>query len=91
MKLDAYTMGFSNRTWQETLEILSAFEIQCLVDIRTLPFVRFDGNEAHDVRWGITLGETLARTRGVVPDEKHPLLLRNTGNQQIYALDWDAP
>ena len=37
MKLDAYSMGFSNRTWQETLEILSAFEIQRLVDIRTLP------------------------------------------------------
>ena len=48
------------------------------VDIRTLPFVRFDGNEAHDVRWGITLGESLARKVSVVMDEKHPLLLRNT-------------
>jgi uncharacterized protein (DUF488 family) len=34
---DAYTMGFSNRTWEETLQILHAFEIQRLVDIRTLP------------------------------------------------------
>jgi uncharacterized protein (DUF488 family) len=34
---DAYTMGFSNRTWEQTLEILAAFEIRKLVDIRTLP------------------------------------------------------
>ena len=37
MKLDAYTLGFSNRTWEQTLEILAAFEIRRLVDIRTLP------------------------------------------------------
>src|SRR5262245_60282924 len=34
---DAYTMGFSTRTWEETLEILSAHSIQRLIDIRTLP------------------------------------------------------
>ena len=34
---DAYTMGFSNRTWDETVQILEAFQIQRLVDIRTLP------------------------------------------------------
>jgi uncharacterized protein (DUF488 family) len=34
---DAYTFGFSNRTWEQTIEILEAFEIQRLVDIRTLP------------------------------------------------------
>ena len=37
MKLDAYTLGFSNRTWGQTIEILAAFEIRRLVDIRTLP------------------------------------------------------
>ena len=37
MKFDAFTMGFSNRTWDETIEILQAFQIQRLVDIRTLP------------------------------------------------------
>jgi uncharacterized protein (DUF488 family) len=37
MKFDVYTMGFSNRTWGETLEILTAYQIQQLVDIRTLP------------------------------------------------------
>jgi uncharacterized protein (DUF488 family) len=36
-KFDVYTLGFSNRTWEETLEIFHAFNIQRLVDIRTLP------------------------------------------------------
>jgi uncharacterized protein (DUF488 family) len=30
-------MGFSNRSWDETIKILHAFQIQRLVDIRTLP------------------------------------------------------
>ncbi len=34
---DALTMGFSNRSWEKTVEILSSFKIQRLVDIRTLP------------------------------------------------------
>jgi uncharacterized protein (DUF488 family) len=34
---DAYTMGFSNRTWDDTVQILHAFQIRRLVDIRTLP------------------------------------------------------
>ncbi len=37
MAFDVYTIGFSNRTWDEMLEILRAFEIRRLVDIRTLP------------------------------------------------------
>src|SRR5438477_10277381 len=37
MKFDAYTMGFSNRSWDETVEILNAFQIERLIDIRTLP------------------------------------------------------
>src|SRR5215813_15087300 len=34
---DVYTLGFSNRTWEQTIQILEAFEIRRLVDIRTLP------------------------------------------------------
>ena len=34
---DAFTMGFSNRSWEKTLEILRCFGLQRLVDIRTLP------------------------------------------------------
>ena len=30
-------MGFSNRTWEQTIQALHAFEVQRLVDIRTLP------------------------------------------------------
>ena len=37
MAFDTYTMGFSNRTWEQTIEILRAFHIRRLVDIRTLP------------------------------------------------------
>ena len=37
MAFDAYSMGFSNRTWDETIRILEAFKIRRLVDIRTLP------------------------------------------------------
>ena len=37
MKFDVYTMGFSNRDWDETLEILAAYKIKRLIDIRTLP------------------------------------------------------
>jgi uncharacterized protein (DUF488 family) len=37
MKFDGYTLGFSNRTWEETVEVLQAFRIERLIDIRTLP------------------------------------------------------
>src|SRR6266566_5243315 len=37
MKLDVYSMGFSNRTWEETIAILSGSKIRRLADIRTLP------------------------------------------------------
>ncbi len=45
------------------------------VDIRTLPFVRFEDNEAHcDGLYGLNLGEGVNR---VGPDEKHPFIIRN--------------
>ncbi len=34
---DVYTLGFSNRTWEQTVEILQAYGIRRLLDIRTLP------------------------------------------------------
>jgi uncharacterized protein (DUF488 family) len=34
---DVYSLGFSNRSWDATLDILHAFGIRCVVDIRTLP------------------------------------------------------
>jgi len=51
------------------------------VDIRTLPFVRFEDNETHCQRrhgfnlgGGVPFGEGVA---GVGPDEKHPFVIRN--------------
>ncbi|HAH44030.1 G8 domain-containing protein [Gimesia sp.] len=57
------------------------------VDIRTLPFVRFDGNEAHCQRlFAINLGgfaggkfnKEDSDVEGIGPDYQHPFLLRNT-------------
>ncbi|MBI3864482.1 MAG: G8 domain-containing protein [Planctomycetia bacterium] len=47
------------------------------VDIRTLPFVRFDDNEVHSSQglYGINLGEGVRR---VGPDTRHPFVVRNT-------------
>ena len=44
------------------------------VDIRTLPFVRFDDNECHsDGLYGLNLGEGVER---VGPDQRHPFVIR---------------
>jgi hypothetical protein len=46
------------------------------VDIRTLPFVRFEDNECHhNGTYGINIGEGVDR---VGPDHQHPLVMRNT-------------
>ena len=46
------------------------------VDIRTLPFVRFDDNESHSNtgHYGVNLGEGVD---GVGPDTRHPFIIRN--------------
>jgi hypothetical protein len=44
------------------------------VDIRTLPFVRFQGNEAHSQLYGMNLGEGVG---GVGPDAAHPFVVRD--------------
>ena len=35
--MEVYTLGFSNRRWDETLLLLRSFGIRRVVDIRTLP------------------------------------------------------
>jgi hypothetical protein len=53
------------------------------VDIRTLPFLRFEGNEAHTQRhYGMNLGgaegpESKGGVGGVGPDSDHPFVIRN--------------
>ena len=59
-------------------------------DIRTLPFVRFENNEAHcDGLYGINLGEGVNR---VGPDARHPFVLKNTKIWEIhYAFRVQSP
>jgi G8 domain len=60
------------------------------VDIRTLPFVRFDDNEAHcDGLYGFNLGEGVDR---VGPDTKHPFIIRRMKIWEIhYAFRVQSP
>jgi hypothetical protein len=59
-------------------------------DIRTLPFVRFDDNEAHsDGLYGFNLGEGVAR---VGPDTHHPFVIRRMKIWEIhYAIRPQSP
>jgi len=58
-----------------TLNIMQPDGSSKPVDIRTLPFVRFEDNEAHgDALYGFNLGEGVNR---VGPDDKHPFIIRN--------------
>jgi uncharacterized protein (TIGR03067 family) len=60
------------------------------VDIRTLPFVRFEGNEAHDQLFGVNLGGLggdffKGGIDGVVPDFGSPFILKST---RIWNTHW---
>jgi uncharacterized protein (TIGR03067 family) len=60
------------------------------VDLRTLPFVRFDGNEAHDQLFGLNLGGLggdffKGGIGGVVPDGGHPFVIANT---RLWNTNW---
>jgi hypothetical protein len=57
------------------LRVLGADGVRRKLDVRTLPFVRFEANEAHSQLYGLNLGEG---TGGVGPDRDHPFLLRET-------------
>jgi hypothetical protein len=53
-----------------------------IVDIRTLPFVRFEDNECHcDGLYGFNLGEGVNR---VGPDSRHPFVVRNMKIWQVH-------
>ncbi|MBN72675.1 MAG: hypothetical protein CME32_25760, partial [Gimesia sp.] len=75
------------KDFNPTLPILQKDGSMKEVDIRTLPFVRFDGNEAHCQRlFAINLGgfaggrfnKEDSDVEGIGPDYQHPFLLRNT-------------
>jgi hypothetical protein len=55
------------------------------VDIRRLPFIRFEDNEVHGASYGLNLGQetvdrpgTADRHSGIGPDVRHPFVIRNT-------------
>lgn len=64
-----------SREFPLTLPVLQPDGKRKDVDVRTLPFVRFDDNESHsEGLYGFNLGEGVD---GVGPDAKHPLVVRN--------------
>jgi hypothetical protein len=73
--LDVLAANDTPESFDLRLPIRLANGTRTVVDIRTLPFVRFDDNEAHSDLYGINLGEGV---RGVGPDERHPFVLRDT-------------
>ncbi|MCI0637968.1 MAG: G8 domain-containing protein [Gemmataceae bacterium] len=73
-----------------TLPVLLPDSKREVVDIRTLPFIRFDDNEAHcDGLYGFNLGEGVDRFG---PDRKHPFIIRNMKIWEIhYAFRVQSP
>ncbi len=73
-----------------TIPVLQADGRKRPVDIRTLPFVRFENNEAHcDGRYGFNLGEGVER---VGPDANHPFIIRNMKIWEVhYAFRVQSP
>ena len=64
------------------LKVLQPDGSEKVVDIRTLPFVRFEDNEAHcDGLYGFNLGEGVNL---VGPDERHPFVVRNMKIWEIH-------
>ena len=62
-------------TFDSTLPVQNSDGVEIPVDIRTLPFVRFEDNECHsDGRYGVNLGEGANFTGS---DEQHPFVVRN--------------
>ena len=73
-----------------TLAVLQPDGQRKQIDIRTLPFVRFDDNEAHcDGLYGFNLGEGVNR---VGPDSRHPFVIRRMKLWEIhYAFRPESP
>lgn len=73
-----------------TLPVMQPDGTMAPTDIRTLPFVRFEDNEAHcDGLYGINLGEGVDRNG---PDERHPFILKNTKIWEVhYAFRVQSP
>jgi hypothetical protein len=59
------------------------------IDIRTLPFVKFQGNEAHAQLYGMNLGEGVS---GIGPDPAHPFVIKDMKIwESLWAFEPGAP
>lgn len=68
--------------FKPTLAIMQPDGTEKPVDIRTLPFIRFEQNESHcDGLYGLNLGEGVNR---VGPDERHPFIVRDMKIWEIH-------
>ena len=85
MPFDVYAMGFSNRSWDVTLEILSAFAIKRVVDIRTLPGSK---HTSSDLAWLRTQGLDAAIVRHVAAGRR---VLGVCGGLQMLGLALQDP
>ncbi|QDU31450.1 hypothetical protein ETAA8_66080 [Anatilimnocola aggregata] len=67
----------ASRSSKLDLPVMQPDGSEKVVDIRTLPFVRFEDNEVHSNSglYGINLGEGV---NFVGPDARHPFIVRNT-------------
>ena len=63
-------------TFKTEFDVLQPDGSEKRVDVRTLPFVRFEDNESHSEAglYAFNLGEGV---RGIGPDERHPFVVRN--------------
>lgn len=67
--------GSPDKSFDLTLSVRQPDGARKPVDVRTLPFVRFDNNEVHGMNnYGLNLGEG---NGGVGPDARTPLVIRN--------------
>mgnify|MGYP003340541784 FL=1 len=66
----------ASRSFSLNLDVLQPDGARRATDIRTLPFIRFDENEAHSEAglYAFNLGEGVNR---VGPDERHPFIVRD--------------
>jgi len=69
------SFGSPRQTFSLTLPVLRPDGSRARLDVRTLPFVRFEGNTAHNIaNYGLNLGQDAG---GVGPDKEHPFVIRD--------------
>jgi hypothetical protein len=67
--------GSPTRPFSLTMPVLQPSGKRSSRDIRTLPFIRFEGNTAHNIaNYGLNLGQD---AHGVGPDKDHPFVVRD--------------